>query len=116
MALPVRSNEKIVEAVVVIVADSPSHSHHFDVESHFVRHVGERAVMIVVIKLGRRMLQNMAGPVRAVHQKNVRPAVVVIVNKGHARSHRFRKEFLPESAIVMDESNPSLLSDIAKGY
>src|SRR5258708_6881024 len=116
MALPVSNNEKIVEAVVVIVADSHSHSHHFDVESCSVRHISERAVVIVVIKLGRRMLQNMAGPVHAVRQKNVRPAVVVIVNKGHARSHGFRQEFLPESTVVVNESNPGLLSDIAKGY
>jgi len=53
-----------------------------------------------------------AGPVHAVHKKNVRPAVIVVINEGHTRSHGFGKKFLPEGAIVVDEVEPGLLCDI----
>ncbi len=115
-ALPVGGDEKIVEAVVIVVTDGHAHSKQFDVEPSLVRHVGERAVMIVVIESGGRVFLDMAGPVHAVHKKNVRPAVVVVVDEGHARSHGFRQEFLPEGAIIVNESNPGLLSDITKSH
>src|SRR5260370_12693324 len=106
MALSVGSDEKIVEAVVVIVADGHAHSKQLDVEARLVRYVRERAVMIVVIELGCRVLLNMAGPVHAIHEKNVRPAVVVIINESHARSHGFPQEFLPTNPFVVTHSNP----------
>ena len=112
VALAVGGDEKIVVAVVVVVADGHSHSKHLDVESRFVRYVGERAVVIVVIELGRRVLLNVAGPVHAIHEKNVRPAVVVIVNEGHTGSHGFGKKFLSEGGIVVHEMDPGGLRDV----
>ncbi len=56
-----------------------------------------------MIELGRRVFLNVAGPVHAIHEKNVRPAVVVIIDEGHARSHGFGQEFLPEGATVVNE-------------
>src|ERR1700737_2162857 len=81
VALAVGSDKKIVIAVVVVVTNRYAHSEHFDVEPSFVRHVGERTVMIVVIELGRGVLLNVAGPVHAIYEKHVRPAVVVIVDE-----------------------------------
>src|SRR5437879_2138737 len=72
--------------------------------------------MIIVIELGRRVLLNVAGPIHAIHEKNVRPSVVVIVDESDAGSNGFRQEFLPERAVVVGEVNPGLLSDIAKGH
>src|SRR5467141_1071835 len=116
MALPVRSDEKIVKPVVIVITHGHAHPEHLNVESCFVSYVSESAVMIVVIELGRRVLLNMAGPVHAVHEKNVRPAVVVVVNEGHAWSHGLRQKFLPEGSIIVNESNSGLLSDITKGH
>src|SRR6266404_3295350 len=116
MALPVRSDEKIVKPVVIVVTHGHAHPEHLNVESCFVSYVSESAVMIVVIESGGRVFLDMAGPVHAVHKKNVRPAVVVVVDEGHARSHGFRQEFLPEGAIIVNESNPGLLSDITKSH
>src|SRR5467141_8337 len=112
MALPVRSDEKIVKPVVIVVTHGHAHPEHLNVESCFVSYVSESAVMIVVIELGRRVLLNMAGPVHAVHEKNVRPAVVVVVNEGNTGSHGFGEEFLPERAMVVNEVDPGLLRDI----
>ncbi len=77
-----------------------------------MRYVRERAVMIVVIELGRRVFLNVARPVHAVYKKNVRPAVVVVVNEGHSRPHCLGEKFLPESAVVVDKAESRLLRDI----
>src|SRR5256885_914046 len=98
----------------VCSSDLHAHSKHLHVQSRLVGYVGEGAVMIVVIELRRRVLLKVAGPVHAIHEKNVRPAVVVVVNEGHTWSHGFGEKFLSESAIVVDETEPGLLRDIAE--
>ena len=113
-ALAVRGDEKIVEAVIVVVPDGHSQPKHFNVEPSLVRHVGEGAVMIVVIELGRRVFLNVAGPVHTVYKKNVRPVVVVVVDEGDAGAHGFRKEFLAEGAVVVDEVDAGELRDVAE--
>src|SRR5258708_5656478 len=81
-------------------------------QSSFLSYVGEGAVMIVVIELGSGVLLNVARPIHAVHEKNVRPAVVVVIDEGDAGSHGFRQEFLPEGAIVVDKMDPGGLRDV----
>src|SRR5580692_7971845 len=56
----------------------------------------------------------MPGPVRSVHQENVRPSVIVVVDKRDAGTQRLRQEFLPERPIVVDKLNSSLLRYISK--
>src|SRR6266849_7756535 len=70
--------------------------------------------MIVVIQLRGGVLLRVSRPVAAIDEKNVRPAVVVVVDERHARPQRLRQEFLSESAVVLDEANASLLRDVAK--
>jgi len=114
MALAVGCYEKIVVAVVVVVADGNTESKHLDVESGLVRYIGESTVVIVVIKLGRGVLLGVAGPVHAVYEKNIRPAVIVVVNEGDAGSHSFWQEFLAERAIVVNEADSGELRDVAE--
>src|SRR5258708_12737823 len=102
MALAVGSDKKIIVAVVVVVTDRYAHSKHFDVEPSFVGHVGERAVMIVVIELGRGVLFKVAGPLHAVHKKNARTAVVVVVNEGHPGPPRFGQKFFSSTAVTVN--------------
>src|SRR5689334_25417443 len=68
VALAVGGDEKIVEAVVVVVADSHAQSKHLDVEPGFVGYVGKGAVVIVVIELRSGMLLDVAGPVHSVYE------------------------------------------------
>src|SRR5437899_1139219 len=91
-----------------------THKAGLDVESGLMGYVGEGAVMVVVIELGRGVLLGVAGPVHAVYKKNVRPAVIVVVNEGDAGSHSFRQEFLAERAIVVDEADSGKLRDVAE--
>ena len=54
------------------------------------------------------------GPVFAVDQQNVGPAIVVVVDEGAARAHGFRQLFLSEGAVVVGEVNAGLRGDVAE--
>src|SRR5271157_785092 len=58
----------------------------------------------------------MTRPVHSIHNEDVGPAIVVVINKGHTRTHRFRQIFLTEGGIVMDKMDASLLRDVAKRH
>src|SRR5580700_7497555 len=60
------------------------------------------------------MLACVPRPVRSVHQKNVRPPIVVVVNKRDAWPERLRQKFLSKRPVVVYKSNPSLLCHIKK--
>jgi hypothetical protein len=115
-ALSKRSDEEIVEAIVVVVADCDTHAIHLDVETGFVRYVGEGSVMIVVVELGRGVLLDVTRPVHTIDQENIGPAVVIVVDEGGAWTERLGQEFLSEGSIVVNEANTGLLSDIAKRH
>src|SRR5580658_3643174 len=110
MALSDRSNKNVVEAVVVVVTDGDAKTKERNVEARFARHIGESAVVVVVIELQRsRAVLDMAPPILPVDEEDVRPAVVVVVNKRAARAHGFRQPLLPEGSIVMGEMNALLI-------
>src|SRR5437764_5919887 len=114
VALAVGRDENIVVTVIVVIPDGNTESKHLHVEAGFVGYVGEGAVVIVVIELRGGMLLDVAGPVHAVYEKNVRPAVIVVIDEGDARAHGFRQEFLAERAIVVDEADSRGLRDVAE--
>jgi hypothetical protein len=114
VALAVRCNKEIVEAVVVKITHGGSHTKNIDVEAGFVRDIGERAVVIVVVELRSGMFGGAAGPVGAIHQKNIRPSIVIIVDKGNAGAQGFWQIFFAVRAVVVREANPRLLRDVAE--
>src|ERR1700745_917789 len=56
----------------------------------------------------------MPGPVFAINQQNVGPAVVVVIDEGTTGAHGFGEIFLPECAVVMDEVDAGLGGDVTK--
>src|SRR5450631_1168676 len=106
MTLAECSDENIVVPIIVIIADGNSKAEHGDSETSFSSHVGKCAVVIIVIKLRSSLRSWMSGPILAIHQQDVRPAVIVVINKCAAGPHGFRKIFLSESAIVVNEMDP----------
>ena len=56
----------------------------------------------------------MAWPVLSIHQHNVRPSVIIVVNKRATRAHGFGKIFFSECAIVVNEMDTRLGSDVAE--
>ena len=66
-------------------------------------HIGERAVVIVVIELERGRRPLMAGKIFAVDQQDVGIAIVIVINESASWAHGFRQPFLSEGSIVVEE-------------
>src|SRR4029077_19844774 len=115
MSLAEGGDEEIVEAVVIVVADGYAHAEEFDVETGFVGDVGEGAVVIVVVELGRGMFGGLARPVGAVDEEDVGPAIVVVIDESDTGAHGFGKIFFAEGGVVVEEVDAGLLSDVAEG-
>jgi hypothetical protein len=99
--LSVVADKKIVEAIVVVVAHAAGLPPSAPREAGSGRHIGERAVAVVLEEMagGFRLFCEALQP-PAVDQKDVQPAIVVIVVKRHAAAGSFEKIFvLPLAAI-----------------
>src|SRR5262249_17506841 len=97
MALTQRRDEKIVEAVIVIVADGDTETEHWNSKPSLVGHIRKSAVVIVVVKLqcgGSAM--RMTGPVVAIHEEDVGISVVVVIDEGTSGTHGFRQPLFAE--------------------
>ena len=110
--LAIRGDEKILVAIVVEIADGYADSVHFDIKARFVRDIGERSIVIVVIKLRRAVFLHVPGPVAAIHQENIRPTVVVVVNESHAWPNGLRQEFFAKRSVVMNKTNSGFRRDV----
>ena len=112
--LTVVRHVQVFPAVVVVIAHAHALAPTARREPSLHRHVGERAVMIVVVQMiGRRLSRRKSFQRRTVDQKNIRPPVVVIVKNRHARASRFDDEFLgvdPSKNVL--HVQPGFFSDI----
>src|SRR5882724_7506589 len=98
---------EVVPAVVVVIPYRRSKAPAALCQAGLLRHVGERPVMVVVIQLARRAsarFQIFEG--RTVDQENVRPAVVVIVDKSNAPAQRFHDVQLLRAAARQMKVDP----------
>src|ERR1700704_2754339 len=115
MPLTECGDEEVVEAIVIVVGDRDAQAEHRYSESGLASHVGEGAVVIVVIELERGCgAFRMSGPVVTVYQNNVGIAIVVVVNESAARPHRLRQPLFSERAVVVSEMNSGLRRDVAE--
>ncbi len=119
--LPVVSHKQIVVAVVVVIADAARLPPPRPMlQSRSFRHVGERAVAIVLKQMAARFLPcRKAFQTPAIHQENVQPAVVVVIVKGQAASGGFEQILVlmlaaidglyvnPDSFTTSTKLNPS---------
>src|ERR1019366_8958524 len=105
-------NKDVGITVVVVVSDGNPHAVHLDVEPGAAGHVGKCSVAIVAIEPERAGLRLkaalMSGPIGAVHQKNVLPAVAVVVEEGTTGAERFGQQLAAVSAVVVQEANSRL--------
>jgi hypothetical protein len=94
-----RGHIEVFEAVIVIVPDSYSHSVPFTAQAGFRRNVFECTVTALVLKpipilfpsLCRSYVLAPDIDRRSIHEEEVEPSIVVIIKKGHARTHRFNQ-------------------------
>jgi hypothetical protein len=53
-------------------------------------------------------------PIHPIDDEDVKPAIGVIVEKGATGAERFREILLAERAVVVNESDASLLGDVGQ--
>jgi hypothetical protein len=105
-------HEHVGEAVVVVVADGHAQAVHLHVEASGAGHVGERAIAVVPVEPQRRALLLVAGPVHAVHEQHVLPAVAVVVQEGAAGPERLWQKHPAVGAVVVVERQASGRRDV----
>ena len=102
-AFAVGGHKQVDVAVVVVITSGDAHAESTAGNAGFFRHVGEGAVVVVAIQgVAKRFLglEEIGRP--AVHQVDVHPAVVVVVEEGTARAERFGEIALFGHCIVVD--------------
>ncbi len=91
---PVR-DEEIVEAIVVVIADAARLSPPGSGQAGLGRPVAERAVAVVVEQIaGRPARACLLVEAASVHQEDVQPAIVVVIEQRHAAAHLLEQELL----------------------
>ena len=95
-------------AIVIVVAYRAAHSVEFDGKARTASHVRKRPILIVVIESRVGFASLMFGPIHRIDEQDVLPAVVVVVQKTNATSHRLWEILSPERATVMFEVHPRL--------
>ena len=96
-------DQNVGEPVVVIVPNGHAHAVHFYIESGASSDVGEGAVAVVAIKPRRGAALLVAGPIHPVNQKNVLPAVAVVVEESTTRTQSLGQELSAEGSTVVLE-------------
>ena len=107
--LAVIRDVQIRPAVVVVIADGHAKSPSLVGDARFVRHVGKRAVVIVVKKRGARRLLFSSHCIKGgtIHEINVGPAVVVVIKNCHTGAGRFEDQvFLRRAGNVLELVEP----------
>ncbi len=110
------SYEEVVPAVVVVVADANALSPARVGDPSFRGNVGESAVAIVAKKMRDRFVAGgKAFQTRAVYDKNIQPAVVVVIVEGDATAGGFEQVFiLVLSAEDGFDVQPGFAGDVYK--
>src|SRR4029077_18883866 len=93
--LSVVGDVEVFEAVVVIVPHANTLAPAGVSQARLFSHIGERAVVIVAVEMaGGSFAGGEAFQFRTVHEKNVGPAVIVIIEDGDAGPGRLNDIFL----------------------
>ena len=107
-------DEDVGKAVVVVVADGHAHAVEFDIETGAGGYVGEGAVAVVAVEPKRGAGFLVSGPVGTIDQKNVLPAVAIVVEKGAAGAESFGQELSAEGSAVVLEVDAGRIGDVGE--
>src|SRR4029077_1490731 len=88
-------DEEIVEAVVVVIADADGLPPAGMNEARLSGAGGERTVAIIFVQaIGGLLAGGKAFQTRAIHQKNIEPAIVVVIVEGDAAAGGLQQIFV----------------------
>ena len=93
--LAVVGDVEVLPSIIVVVA----HAHPLPPsacrESSLHRHIGESSIVIISVQMiGRGLSPGKSFEGRAIHQKNIRPAIIVIIEDCRTRSGSLDDVFL----------------------
>src|SRR5438309_7621154 len=112
-----RSEEQVLQAVVVVVANRHAHAVAAQLEPGAGGDIGEVALAVIVIQSGGRVFfacGNMPGPIGGIDKEQVGGAVVVEIEEGNPAAHRLRQQLVAVSAVVVDKGNACLFGDVGE--
>ena len=104
----------VVLPIIVVVANGAAHPVHLALQPSLFGDIGESSVVIVVVERRIGCAVAVARPIHRVHEEDVLPTVIVIVNETHSAAHRLRKVLLSECSAIPLELNPSFGRDIGE--
>ena len=107
-------DQQIGKAVVVVVADRHAHAVHFHRQAGARGDIGERAVAVVAVEPHGGALAAVIGPVHAVDQQNIEPAIAIVVEERAAGAHGLRQALGAERAAVVMELNAGRGGDVGE--
>src|SRR5277367_4338233 len=115
--LAVVRDVEIFPTIVVVVADADALAPAGRSQAGLFGDVGERAVVIVVVEtVGRTLASGKSFQPRAIYEKNVGPAVVVIIEDGHAAARGLDDVFLGvDTAKDVRRGEACLRCNVGKG-
>src|SRR5436190_22531698 len=98
-------------AVVIVVGGRRAHPVPFGAHPGAIRHIGKSSVMVVVVKTVVKLwtIFGQAGKARAIGEKNIEIAVVIVVEKGHAAGNAINHWLVGEGAVVEHKGNSRFL-------
>src|SRR4030095_8936960 len=92
--VPPVGDQEVIKPVVVVIPDTYALSPSRFRQSGLLCYIGERSVTIVSEKAVSRSWRSCTLQGLAIHEKNVLPAVVVIVKEGCTTTGRFKDIFV----------------------
>jgi hypothetical protein len=106
----VRGDKQVGKTVVVIVAHGYAHAESAAGYAGFFGHIGEGSVTVVLVK---RVADGLLGLVEigraAIHQIDIHPSVVVVIQECNARAHGLGQIMIRGRGVVVDPPDAALL-------
>jgi|SRR5580692_12541570 hypothetical protein len=100
--------------VIVEVTYCTTQPVHLYRKPRLTGHVGEGSVTIIVVERRKRFARLVPGPVHGIHEQNVLPPVVVVIQKTNPTAHGFGEILFAERSAIVFEVNPGLRRDVGE--
>ena len=114
--VPPVGHEEVFKPVVIVISDANALTPTVADQAGFIRHVGEGPVAVIVEEMVRGLLTGgKAREPRSVDQKNIQPAVVIVIEEGDAAARSLEDVSLALlSPEIVSNPKPCAPADITE--